>query len=98
MPNLKKMIAAGCLTVGLAGGGVAAAALPASAQPVISGGLVNVTLTDVASHNQVNVQVPVSVAANVCGVTANVIAQHTGAAPIDCTGSTTASLPVAFQP
>lgn len=98
MPNLKKMVAAGCLTMGLAGGGIAAAAIPATAQPVVSGGLVNVALTDTLSHNQVNVQVPVGVAANVCGVAANVLAQRTTTAPVDCTGSTTANLPVAFQP
>jgi hypothetical protein len=35
---------------------------------VIPGGLVNVTVTDVLSGDQINVQVPVGVAANVCGV------------------------------
>lgn len=41
-------------------------------------GLVNVNLTDV------NVQVPVSVAANVCGVTVNVLAQALDAGSVDC--------------
>ena len=74
------------------------AAMPvASASPVVTGGLVNVTITDVLSGNQVNVQVPIGVAANVCGVAANVLAQHTSTSPVSCTSATTANLPVAFQ-
>jgi carbohydrate-selective porin OprB len=50
--------AAALLTVG--------AAAPASAQPpVITGGLVNITIVDVLNQNEVNVQVPVGVAANI---------------------------------
>ena len=41
---------------------------PASAQHTSQSGLVNVSLTDT------NVQLPVAIAANVCGVQANVIA------------------------
>lgn len=42
----------------------------ASAAPVVTGGLVNVTLTDVVDVNNNNViaQVPIGVAANVCDV------------------------------
>ncbi len=45
-------------------------ATTASAAPVVTGGLVNITLTDLvdANGNQVIVQVPVSVAAAVCDV------------------------------
>jgi hypothetical protein len=48
-----------------------AGASSASAQgPVVTGGLVNVTLTDVVdvNNNQVIAQVPIGVAANVCDV------------------------------
>ncbi len=50
-------------------GGVALAA-PAGAAPVVTGGLVNVTLADVVdvNNNQVIAQVPIGVAANVCNV------------------------------
>jgi hypothetical protein len=41
-------------------------------------GLVNVALVDTT------VQVPVSVAANICGVDVNVLAQAIGDAPVDC--------------
>ena len=59
--------------------------------------LVNVTIFDVASHNNVLVQLPIGVAANVCGVQANVLAQQvnqTGTA--SCTaqpGQTLQALP-----
>lgn len=74
-----------------------AVAGPAAAQPVVTGGLVNITITNVLNNNQVNVQVPIGVAANVCGVSANVLAQNTGQT-VSCTSSTTQQLPVAFRP
>ena len=73
--NLKKKIgtlgAAGAMT--LAGLGVAA---PAQAQPVVTGGLVNVTLVDLVdvNNNQIIAQVPISVAAAVCDVDVAVLA------------------------
>ena len=70
-------------------GGVALAA-PASAQPIFTGGLVNVNIEDV------NVQVPIGVAANVCGVTVAVIAE-VQPAPYDCDAAVTQDLPVAFR-
>ena len=60
--------------------------------------LINITVVDVLNGNDVNVQVPIGVAANVCGVNAAVLAHQTTTAPIDCTSSTTADLPVAFRP
>lgn len=50
--------------------------------------LVNVTLVDLLNNNTVTVQLPIGVAANVCGVQANVLAQQlnqTGTA--SCTAS-----------
>ena len=68
--------------------GVGAAAIPqASAQPVVTGGLVNITVVDVLSHNNVQVQVPVEVAAQLCGVNVNVLAQQNQ--PVSCTQRTT---------
>jgi hypothetical protein len=60
--------------------------------------LVNITLIDVLSGNEVAVQVPIGVAANVCGVQANVLAQGGVQEPVDCTASTTQDLPVNFRP
>jgi hypothetical protein len=54
---LATLFAAGLMSVGLAA--------PASAQPVITGGLVNITIVDVLTENEVNVQVPIGVAANI---------------------------------
>jgi hypothetical protein len=55
---LASLFATGLFAVG--------AAAPAAAQPVITGGLINITIVDVLNNNQVTVQVPVGVAANVC--------------------------------
>ncbi len=53
--------------------GVGVGAPIASAQPVITGGLVNLTITNVLNNNTVTVQVPVTAAAAVCGVQVGVI-------------------------
>jgi hypothetical protein len=68
-----------------------AMATPAQAQPIFSGGLVNVNIEDV------NVQIPIGVAANVCGVTVAVIAE-VQPAPYECDAAVLQDLPVAFQP
>ena len=60
--------------------------------------LINIVVVDVLSGNDVNVQVPIGVAANVCGIQANVLAQGGVQEPVDCTASTTQDLPVAFRP
>ena len=70
-------------------GGVAAS--PANAQPVVTGGLVNVTIVDlidgdVLSNNNVSVGAALGIAANVCGVAVNVLATQLGTpGPITCT-------------
>jgi hypothetical protein len=65
---------------------VAAFALTAAPAPAqtTQEGLVNVSITDT------NIQVPIGVAANVCGVTANVLASATQTAPVDCEATGTA--------
>ena len=59
--------------------------------------LINITVVDVLNGNNVNVQVPIGVAANVCGVQANVLAQNNVQEPVACTAATTQDLPVRFQ-
>ena len=59
--------------------------------------LINVTLIDVLSHNNVNVQVPIGVAANVCGVSVALLLAAAGNGPVDCHTATLQQLPVAFQ-
>ena len=90
---MRKLMIAAALT---------AAATPAMAQVDVGGGLVDVTVQNVdilknflndaqisALNNvtvPVTVQVPVGVAANVCGVDANVLAQQKkGDDPVTCT-------------
>lgn len=64
--------------------GLGALAGPASAaNNVDQQGLVNLALTDTT------VQLPIAIAANVCGVAVNVLANQTGAAPVDCTATGT---------
>jgi hypothetical protein len=53
--------------------GVSAGAPAASADPVITGGLVNLTITNLLNNNTVTVQVPVTAAAAICGVQVGVI-------------------------
>jgi hypothetical protein len=67
--------AAGALALGLATGA------PATAQPnrADQEGLVNLALQDTT------IQVPIGIAANICGVAANVLASQTLTGPVDCT-------------
>ena len=68
-------------------------AAPAGAQPIVTGGLINVTLVDVLSHNEVAVQVPVGIAANVCDVNAAVLlaaVRDTGSATCEATAESIA--------
>jgi hypothetical protein len=76
------------------------AAAPAVAQPIVivPGGLVNITIIDAVDLEQVNVQVPIGVAANVCDVTIAVLAEDVANnKATDCTARTTQDLPVAFR-
>ena len=60
--------------------------------------LVNILIFDVLSQDNVNVQVPIGVAANVCGVSVAAVLALAANGPVDCTSSTTQQLPVAFRP
>jgi hypothetical protein len=72
---IRKSVAALALTAGAALGGLAVAG-PAAATP--QNGLVNVYTEDILSGNQIVVlqNVPVSVAATVCGLTTNVLSNQ----------------------
>lgn len=59
--------------------GVALSAGPASAAPITQNGLVNVAADDV------NVQIPIAAAANICGVGVNVLATAANLGDVDCT-------------
>jgi hypothetical protein len=64
------LVATGALAIGVAA--------PASAQTTNQDGLVNVAVVDVLNNNNVfvNVQVPIGIAANICDVNVNVLAQQ----------------------
>ena len=75
--------------------GAASAVAPAAASPVVTGGLVNITVVDVLSHNDVQVAVPIEVAVDLCGVNVNVLVEQTQA--IDCRHRTTQDVELALQ-
>jgi hypothetical protein len=72
---MKRILAS---TAGLVMAGTASvmAAPPANAAPVITGGLVNVTVNDVVDVEDVNVGVALNIAANLCDVNVNVLARQ----------------------
>jgi len=72
---IKKMIAPVVVSLGLT-----LAASPAGAAPnnARQGGLVNLALQDTV------VQVPIGIAANICGVQANILAAGNVAGPVTC--------------
>ena len=90
MNKAKKLVvtlcASGLLSVG--------AAAPASAQPLVTGGLVNITIVDVAnnntilSNNNVNLGVALNLAASVCDVNVNVLAVQLRNGGATCTTTT----------
>jgi len=87
--RIRRTVASLASVAAIGVGGVALAA-PASAQPIFTGGLVNVNIEDV------NVQIPIGVAANVCGVSVAVIAE-VQPVPFECDAAVMQDLPVAFQ-
>jgi hypothetical protein len=78
--RVRKALAATVLASGLTLGTAGAVA----AQPVITGGLVNVTIVDVLSGNQTTLQVPITVAANICDVSVAVLSQELTDGRTDC--------------
>ena len=84
---MRKLFATLFLTAALAVGATAPAA---SAQPVITGGLVNITVVDVLNNNTVtldrtvNVALALGIAANVCDVTVGVLAQQLNTGSATC--------------
>ena len=75
---------------------VALTAMPALAQPVVTGGLVNVTIVDFADVNveDVTVQVNVAAAANICDVNAAILIaqiEDTGRATCEATATSRAN-------
>jgi hypothetical protein len=84
---MRKLVATLFLTGALAVGATAPAA---SAQPVITGGLVNITVVDVLNNNTVtldrtvNVALALGIAANVCDVTVGVLAQQLDTGSATC--------------
>ena len=84
---------------------VGAVAPVASAQPVITGGLVNITVVDVLNHNTVtldrvvNVAAAINIAANVCDTSVAVLAaQYDPSTGLSCTSTIDGGTAVISQP
>ena len=85
MKHARRMLAAAVATSALSIGGIAFTAAPSGAQPLVTGGLVNVTVTNLLNNNQVALQIPVNAAANVCGIAVNVLSSQLTSGPVTCT-------------
>ncbi len=89
---LKKMLATAG-TAGLLAAGTVGLAAPAQAAPLVTGGLVNVTITDtlndneILSRNNVSLGAALGVAANVCDVNVNVLARQLRNGGATCTST-----------
>jgi hypothetical protein len=70
---MRKLIAVVTMAMMLAMSAMPALAAPQGG-PVVTGGLVNVTIVDAIDVNRNTVQLPIAVAANVCYVDINVLA------------------------
>ncbi len=94
--NIRRSLA----TVGAAGALAATSlglAAPAQAAPVVTGGLVAVNVSNVLNNDTVVAQVPIGVAANVCGVSVAFVFAAAGNNTPVCTATNT-QLPMAFRP
>lgn len=87
MHRIRLALVSGFAAVALAAVGAA----PASAQTNNQSGLVNVNVQDLALQVPASVAVPVSVAANVCGVDVNVLANALNNGPVSCTATSDSS-------
>ncbi len=85
--SLATVGAAGTLAVGSLG-----VAAPAQAQaPVVTGGLVNVTIVDAVDVNDVVVQVPIAAAVNICDTTVAVLVEDLQDGTANCTATATSN-------
>jgi 1,4-dihydroxy-2-naphthoyl-CoA synthase len=97
---MRKLIATLFLTVALAVG----AAPVASAQPVITGGLVNVTIANFLNNNTVtldrvvNVNAALNLAANVCDTTVAILAADFADGSATCTNGDQVATVTQLQP
>jgi hypothetical protein len=98
---MRKLAATLMLTAALA---VGATAPMASAQPVITGGLVNVTVFDVLNNNTVTldrvvtVGAALNIAANVCDLSVGVLARQLESGDTTCTNAEQTARAVISQP
>jgi len=92
--NIRRSLATVGVSVALATASLGVAAPAQAASPVVTGGLVNVTIVDLVDITNVTVQVPVAVAATICDVNVAILLaaiEDTGTASCTATASSRAS-------
>ena len=72
--SIRRSLATVGSAAALSAGSLFLAAPAQAAGPVVTGGLVNVTIVDAVDISRVTVQLPISVAANVCDVDIDILA------------------------
>ncbi len=87
---MKRILATSATAAIALTGSTLGVAAPANAQPVITGGLVNITVVDVIdgdvlSNNNVALGVALGLAANICDVNVNVLAVQLRGGGATCT-------------
>jgi hypothetical protein len=88
MKRVRRWVAATVLSGSLAGGaGVAAPALMATPAGAQQSGLINIEITNVLNNNTVTAQVPITAAANICGVNVGVLSSLPVGQAFDCTAT-----------
>jgi hypothetical protein len=96
---MRKLFVTLLLTCALA---VGATAPVAASQPVVTGGLVNITVVDVANNllrdADVGVAAALAIAANVCDVSVAVLAAQLGADEATCTNDVSGTTATISQP
>ncbi len=87
--NIRRSLATVGVSVALASASLGVAAPAQAASPVVTGGLVNVTIVDLVDISNVVVQVPIAAAVNICNVdVAILLAQITPTNPTaNCTAT-----------
>jgi Fe2+ transport system protein FeoA len=87
MQRLRLSLAGGLAAIAMTLAGSGAASAASNDQS----GLVNVNVQNLALQVPVSVAVPVAVAANVCGVDVNVLAQQFANGPVSCNATSTST-------
>jgi len=86
---MKRILATSATAAIVLTGSTLGLAAPANAQPLVTGGLVNIDTGDILSNNNVALGVALGLAANICDVNVNVLAVQLRDGGATCTNTVT---------